>query len=89
MGDAEKLLTEKFTETNKTENELIDEITAKYGIGTLDPESGTFTPQSVKQQQQDKGINSAMHSDYIQKPPTSPISDAVDNAVKEGKLTEK
>ena len=34
----------KFVETQKSEQKFIEEITKKYGDGTLNPETGKFTP---------------------------------------------
>ena len=35
---------QKFQELQKREKELVDELTKKYGQGTLDPSTGLFTP---------------------------------------------
>ena len=40
----EKELLENFKKTQKEEKDFVDGITKKYGDGTLDPESGIFTP---------------------------------------------
>ena len=37
-------LQNKFTKTQKDEQKFIEEITKKYGDGTLNPETGTFIP---------------------------------------------
>ena len=37
-------LREKFFKTQKDEQKFIEEITKKYGDGTLDPETGKFIP---------------------------------------------
>ena len=37
-------LQNKFTETQKGEQKFIEEITKKYGDGTLNPETGKFIP---------------------------------------------
>ena len=37
-------LKNKFVETQKNEQSFIEEITKKYGDGTLNPNSGTFIP---------------------------------------------
>tara|TARA_Y100000401_G_C8223855_1_gene174676 strand:- start:128 stop:436 length:309 start_codon:yes stop_codon:yes gene_type:complete len=37
-------LKEKFSEIQDSEQKLIEEFNGKYGDGTLDLESGTFTP---------------------------------------------
>ena len=41
----EKELLENFKKTQKEEKDFVDGITKKYGDGTLDPESGIFTPK--------------------------------------------
>ena len=43
LDEARQLLDEKFKETNTRENSLIESITEKYGIGTLDPKTGVFS----------------------------------------------
>ena len=40
----EKELLENFKKTQKEEKDFVDGVTKKYGDGTLDPESGIFTP---------------------------------------------
>ena len=40
----EKELLENFKQTQKEEKDFVDNITKKYGDGTLNPESGIFTP---------------------------------------------
>ena len=40
----EKELLENFKKTQKEEKDFVDEVTKKYGDGTLYPESGIFTP---------------------------------------------
>ena len=39
-------LREKFVQTQTTEKEFLDGITKKYGEGTLDQDSGIFTPNN-------------------------------------------
>ena len=41
-------LRDKFTETQKDEQKFIEELNKKYGDGSLDLESGTFTPNKSK-----------------------------------------
>tara|TARA_R100000152_G_C6769251_1_gene195024 strand:+ start:1031 stop:1381 length:351 start_codon:yes stop_codon:yes gene_type:complete len=48
LDDVEGQLKQKFTETQKEEQDYIAGIQKKYGDGTLDPESGIFTPNKVK-----------------------------------------
>ena len=40
----EEELLENFKKTQKEEKDFVDSVTKKYGDGTLDPESGIFTP---------------------------------------------
>ena len=35
---------QQFKKTQETENKLLEEITKKYGEGSLNPETGEFTP---------------------------------------------
>ena len=44
LGDSEVELKNKFVEVQQDEKSFIEEITKKYGDGTLDPNSGTFIP---------------------------------------------
>ena len=37
-------LSDEFKQVQETEKNLLEEITKKYGDGTLDPETGVFTP---------------------------------------------
>ena len=41
-------LRDKFTETQQNEQKFIEELNKKYGDGSLDLESGTFTPNKSK-----------------------------------------
>ena len=40
----EQELIENFTKVQNQEKDFVDNITKKYGDGTLNPESGIFTP---------------------------------------------
>ena len=40
----EKEILENFKKTQKEEKDFVDSVTKKYGDGTLNPESGIFTP---------------------------------------------
>ena len=40
----EEELLENFKKTQKEEKDFVDEVTKKYGDGTLNPENGIFTP---------------------------------------------
>ena len=44
LHKSEDELKNKFAETQKGEQKFIEEITKKYGDGTLNPETGTFIP---------------------------------------------
>ena len=44
LDKSEVELKNKFIETQKQEKSFIEEITKKYGDGTLNPNSGTFIP---------------------------------------------
>ena len=44
LNQASDNLKEKFAEIQGSEQDLIEEFNKKYGDGTLDLESGTFTP---------------------------------------------
>ena len=48
LDDVEGQLQEKFVQTQKEEQDYIANIQKKYGDGTLDPESGIFTPNKVE-----------------------------------------
>ena len=41
----EKKLSKKLAEVESTEKSFLDSITEKYGKGTLNPETGVFTPE--------------------------------------------
>ena len=45
IDKVEKEILENFKKTQKEEKDFVDGITKKYGDGTLDPESGIFTPK--------------------------------------------
>ena len=40
----EKELLENFKKTQNEEKDFVDNVTKKYGDGTLNPENGIFTP---------------------------------------------
>ena len=44
INKMEEELLENFKKTQKEEKDFVDGVTKKYGDGTLDPESGIFTP---------------------------------------------
>ena len=46
LDNTDDNLKEKFIQTQTTEKEFLDGITKKYGEGTLDQDSGVFTPNN-------------------------------------------
>lgn len=46
LNEQETLLETQIVETNVEEKELAKELDNKYGAGSLDVESGVFTPKS-------------------------------------------
>ena len=44
MNQIEVDLKKEFSDIQSKEKELVDELTKKYGEGSLDPKSGVFTP---------------------------------------------
>ena len=44
LGKEEETLMDSFNKAQDTEQKFLDEITKKYGQGTLNPETGVFTP---------------------------------------------
>ena len=46
LDNTDEGLREKFVQTQTTEKEFLDGITKKYGEGTLDQDSGIFTPNN-------------------------------------------
>ena len=87
LDEAEEILTRKFEETQEVENKLINDITDKYGVGTLNPDTGAFTPS--EEQVQSNVDDQMKNYDSKVKKSQSPISDALDEAVKEGKINQK
>ena len=47
-----KLIAEMMREFRKEEQETLNDITEKYGPGTLDPTTGVYTPTTEIQTQQ-------------------------------------
>lgn len=45
LKEQEQILDEQITETNTEEKELAKSLDSKYGAGSLDLESGEFTPK--------------------------------------------
>lgn len=45
VKETERKLDEAYLGLQKREKEFLDKIVAKYGEGSLDPASGTFTPK--------------------------------------------
>jgi hypothetical protein len=46
LDEEEKILEQQIVETNKEEKQLAEEFDAKYGAGSLNLESGEFTPKT-------------------------------------------
>ena len=44
INKMEEELLENFKKTQKEEKDFVDNVTKKYGDGTLNPENGIFTP---------------------------------------------
>ena len=44
VSEQEFKLHDKFQEVQTSEKKFLDDITKKYGQGTLNPENGVFTP---------------------------------------------
>ena len=51
LGKTEDGVRTEFTDLQKKEQQLVDQLTEKYGQGTLDPKSGVFTPQTSEDNQ--------------------------------------
>jgi len=47
LEEAEVQLETRYTETQKTEQEIVKTLNEKYGPGNLDPQTGVFTPVEV------------------------------------------
>ena len=50
VNDQEFKLQEELDQAREQEQEILNEITEKYGPGQLDPQSGVFTPTTEVQQ---------------------------------------
>ena len=50
VNDQEFKLQEELDQAREQEQEILNEITEKYGPGQLDPQSGVFTPTTEIQQ---------------------------------------
>ena len=50
VNDQEFKLQEELDQAREDEQEILNEITEKYGPGQLDPQSGVFTPTTEIQQ---------------------------------------
>ena len=44
LDDQESALSKQVDETNKQEKDLADSLNKKYGVGSLDMQTGEFTP---------------------------------------------
>ena len=49
LGKTEEGVRTEFTDLQKKEQQLVDELTKKYGQGTLDPKTGVFTPNNSEE----------------------------------------
>ena len=49
LDTVENQVRENYNTTQQTEKKIIDKISAKYGDGNLDTQTGVFTPTSVKE----------------------------------------
>ena len=47
LDQAEEQIEKEYTEVQQSEVDLVNELNEKYGPGTLDPTTGTFTPETV------------------------------------------
>ena len=47
LEEAEVQLETRYTETQKTAQDLVKSLNDKYGPGNLDPQTGVFTPVEV------------------------------------------
>jgi hypothetical protein len=47
LDQAEEQIEKEYTEIQQSEVDLVNELNEKYGPGTLDPTTGTFTPETV------------------------------------------
>ena len=45
LGKTEQEVSKEFSDLQEKEQGIVDQLTEKYGQGTLDPKSGVFTPQ--------------------------------------------
>ena len=50
VNDQEFKLQEELEQAREQEQEILNDITEKYGPGQLDPQSGVFTPTTEIQQ---------------------------------------
>lgn len=48
LENIETQLIAKFSELKITDKEISDKLSAKYGDGVLDPETGVFTPRKTE-----------------------------------------
>jgi hypothetical protein len=47
LNETKQSLYEQYNNLQKQESELIIELNAKYGVGTVDIENGKFTPSAI------------------------------------------
>ena len=44
MDNADEAVHKAYTDNQETERKLVQELNEKYGPGSLDPQTGVFTP---------------------------------------------
>ena len=44
MDNADEAVHKAYTDNQETERKLVEELNEKYGPGSLDPQTGVFTP---------------------------------------------
>ena len=100
LDEADDLVYNKWKENQLEENETIMSITDKYGIGTLDPDTGKFVPsdaqiqmnidKKIKEYEKNKGpLPEPKKPATNTKSSGTPISDVLDKAVEDGKINQK
>ena len=51
LSDLEEALMDELNELNENEQKVANDLSDKYGAGTLNPETGVFTPAPVEETQ--------------------------------------
>jgi len=49
LDNADEQVHKAYTDNQDTERKLVEELNEKYGPGSLNPETGVFTPQPVQE----------------------------------------